>query len=119
MELFFEWTLKELGWLLEPYSYIATSINNEQWADITDFKIENMSAEDAGYHFLSFWLAWPLLVAINFPLAILLSPILIVRALLKLGELFVLALLDGKDINKHVDDAKEMQPHHYTFDKAH
>ena len=91
------------------------SLINEEWAEIADVKVENMSDTEAAYYFLCFWLIWPFMIMINFPLAVIFSPILIIRALFKLGEWFIIGLLNGKEINRRVDDADDYISHHYHF----
>merc|ERR1712048_690835 len=85
-QIVFDWLMLKVSDLAHPYTYVLGwifTLGDTTWED---YYIELMPHDEAAVYFTILWIIWPTIVAICFPVAVLLSPLY--------GLVFVLQVIE-------------------------
>ena len=102
----FNWSIEKTAAMIQPQAFLLATIFTAGKARFEDFDLCTMTSEEAAIYFLIYWLVWPMLLTINIPVALFLSPVYLVGLTIKVFELFIEVAEDGDEINEKVDEAE-------------
>ena len=95
----FNWTIQKTADMIHPQAYLISAVFTAGNAHYNDFDLCEFNHEEAALYFFVYWLIWPVLILVNLPMAVLLSPVYVIGLTIKTLELFIEWGEDGKEIN--------------------